>query len=290
MGFFDSLRSLLGSKNLNVDARFARLEQPTAGSMSQVIKVRDKKSGQVYALKLLDPGKTAEFELRFKGLNKPSEGEIAVALKHPLLVETVEYGETMSGEPYLLMEYLEGMGLDTMLRYYSSRLTTHRLGLVRQAAEALAAVHQAGYFHRDICPQNLYVSDDGLRLKLFDFGQSVPATPELIAPGNRLIRSAYVAPELLKRSSTTDVRIEVFAFGVTAYQILTGREPWGADVKTSVARMLRRATDIRELRPTLSLTLARAVMSCLASDPKDRPQNMNAFLSMIATLNSEEAH
>ena len=76
---------------------------------------RDLRTGKVVGLKILDPEKTAAFEARFKGLRKPSEGEIAMQLKHPHIVETYEYGLTTEGAQYLVMEFLEGPNLNAAL-------------------------------------------------------------------------------------------------------------------------------------------------------------------------------
>ena len=97
---------------------------------------------------------------------------------------------------------------------------------IRQAAEALDAVHEAGFIHRDVCPRNLLVcTDDGEDLKLIDFGLTVPATRPFMQPGNRTGTPNYMAPELVRRRPT-DQRLDVFAFGVTAYEICTFELPW----------------------------------------------------------------
>ena len=83
--------------------------------MSSFYMARDLATGQVVGLKILDPKKTAAFEARFKGLDKPCEGEIAAQLKHPHIVETLEYGLTTEGAQYLVMEFLEGPNMNAAL-------------------------------------------------------------------------------------------------------------------------------------------------------------------------------
>src|ERR1700752_3216211 len=106
MGVFDKLRSMFQSEKLDVNARFDILRSAVSGTMSQFFMVRDKQTGRVAGLKIADPEKVSFFESRFKGLNKPSEGEIAIQLKHPRVVETYEYGTTNEGKSYVLMEFL----------------------------------------------------------------------------------------------------------------------------------------------------------------------------------------
>jgi eukaryotic-like serine/threonine-protein kinase len=108
MPLFDHLKTFLAGGSLNVSKRFTLLHEAISGTMSSFYMARDLQTGKVVGLKLLDLRKTAAFEARFKGLNKPSEGEIATQLKHPYIVETFEFGRTIEGAPYLVMEYLEG--------------------------------------------------------------------------------------------------------------------------------------------------------------------------------------
>src|SRR5206468_10528743 len=140
----------------------------------------------------LDRKKTEAFEARFKGLDKPKEGKIAISLVHPHIVKTLEYGMTTGGEQFIVMEFLDGPGLNSLIVSRNPALDGRRVTLLRQAAQALAAVHNAGYIHRDICPRNFVVSRDYGSLKLIDFGLTVPATPPFLLPGNRTGTANYM--------------------------------------------------------------------------------------------------
>ena len=109
MGLLDQFKSMLEGK-LNVNRRFEILREAVTGTMSSFYVARDRRTDEIVGLKILDPEKTAFFESRFKGLAKPSEGEIAQKLNHPRIVKTLECGITTTGQPYILMEYLEGSG------------------------------------------------------------------------------------------------------------------------------------------------------------------------------------
>src|SRR6266550_8498347 len=106
MGFLDSFKRLFGGSKkgkqnlpvINVKKRFDLLNRTGQGSMSKVWRARDNSLGRTVCLKLLDKEKTAKFEARFQGLNKPREGAICVQLKHPNIVQTHEYGLTTDGE------------------------------------------------------------------------------------------------------------------------------------------------------------------------------------------------
>merc|ERR1712023_148687 len=107
------------------------------------------------------------------------------------------------------MEYLEGTGLNTLIQESAPVLQGNQLSLIRQMADAIEAVHRAGFIHRDICPRNFIVSPDGENLTLIDFGLTVPDQPEFRQPGNRTGTPLYMAPEIVRRRST-DKRVDVF--------------------------------------------------------------------------------
>jgi serine/threonine protein kinase len=281
MPFLDHLKSLFPGTRVNVSKRFALLRAAISGTMSKFYMARDLRTGEVVGLKILDPEKLAAFEARFKGLVKPCEGEIAFQLKHPHIVETLEYGLTTEGAQYLVMEFLEGAGVNSLLVARDERLEGRRLEFIRQLAEALAAVHAAGFIHRDVCPRNLMLTGDGENLKLIDFGLSVPATTPFMLPGNRTGTPNYMAPELVRRRST-DQRLDIFAFGVTAYEMCTYELPWLRG-RTGMAAMGhdQPPTDIHNYRPQIHPKLADAIHSCIDPTVEKRCPSMEKFLQMI---------
>ncbi|MCL4193327.1 MAG: serine/threonine protein kinase [Thermoguttaceae bacterium] len=289
MAMLDRFKSLFASRRLDVRERFELLREAISGTMSKVYMARDRKTGKIVSLKILDPKKTAFFEARFKGLKKPTEGAIAIQFNHPYIVKTFEHGLTTKGEQYLEMEYLGGPGLNSLLVARDGSLDGRRVTYIRQVAEALDAVHNAGFIHRDICPRNLILTEDREVLKLTDFGLTVPATPPFMQPGNRTGTPNYMAPELVRRRHT-DQRLDVFAFGVTIYEMLTGELPWLRGT-TGQAAMThdQPPTDIRIYRPTIDPDLARAVHSCIEPDLKKRCPSMEVFLREIRRVEKEDA-
>ncbi len=109
--------------------------------MSKVWKARDKKLGRTVCLKILDKEKTAKFEARFPGAKKPPEGEICISLRHKNIVRTLEYGISFQGEPFLVMELIEGDGLNLLVETRSTRLDGNRVNYLTQLADALEYVH-----------------------------------------------------------------------------------------------------------------------------------------------------
>lgn len=288
MAFLDRFKTFFSSGRLDVRARFELLREAISGTMSKFYMARDRRTGAIVGLKILDPKKTAAFEERFKGLVKPTEGEIAVQFDHPYIVRTFEHGLTTEGCQYLVMEFLEGAGVNSLLVVKDRRLEGRRARFIHQVAEALDVVHKAGYIHRDICPRNLLLTGDGTTCKLTDFGLTVPATEPFMQPGNRTGTPNYMAPELVRRYAT-DQRLDVFAFGVTAYEMCTFELPWMRGT-TGMAAMThnRPPTDIRQYRPQINEQLANAIHSCLEPEVKKRCPSMEKFLTMIRRIEHED--
>lgn len=290
MGLIDRFKSMLESNKLDVSARFELDRQSSTGTMSRFRFAREIKTGRTYGLKLLDKEKTAAFENRFKGLHKPPEGEIGMKLNHPLIVQTYEYGETTTGQPFVLMEYIEGTGLNVLIQEESPTLDGNRLALIRQMAEAVGAVHKAGFIHRDICPRNFIVAADGKTLKLIDFGLTVPDKPEFRQPGNRTGTPLYMAPEIVRRRET-DKRVDIFALGVAFYRLCTFEHPWstGGDTtgKAALAHDTFDAKSIFDYRPDLDKTLGTAITRCFSANPDDRPATAEVLLGMLRNVKSE---
>ncbi|GAG99296.1 unnamed protein product, partial [marine sediment metagenome] len=226
---------------------------------------------------------------RFAGLDKPSEGEVASKLDHRRVVKTYEYGQTTKGEHFLLMEFIHGSGLNALVRMADPVMVENRLVLIRHLAEALQAVHDAGYIHRDICPRNFICAEDVQSAKLIDFGLTVPAEREFMQPGNRTGTPNYMAPEIIRRR-TTDQRLDVFALGVTTFQMLALELPWpslDATGKAAVLHDTREPTDILELRPDLNRKLAELIHQCMAKQPSDRP-SAEQVLRELSRITSEK--
>lgn len=292
MGFLDRIKGMFkgSASRLDVSSRFRLDRHAYAGTMSKFHVATEIETGKVYGIKLLDPEKLAMFRDRFKGLDRPEEGEIGMAIDHPRVAKTYEYGKTTNDIEYILMEYIDGPGLNTILREPEEQLLRNRLALIRQMAEAVQAVHDAGFIHRDICPRNFICYKDYTWLKLIDFGLTVPNTATFRQPGNRTGTPQYMAPEIIRRRAT-DERVDIFAFGVTVYRFLALEHPWGTTDVTAMAALShdqKPADDIFKYRPNLQPKLAKAVHRCLEIDPNKRFSSMKQFMSSISGVDQED--
>lgn len=287
MGMFDWLFSGSGKNQapaINVQKRFELIGRTGQGSMSKVWRARDKSLGRTICLKLLDKEKTDKFEARFVGANKPKEGAICIGLRHRNIVQTLEHGTTTDGEPYLVMELIEGMGLNFLIETKSPQLEGNRIHILDQIAEALGYLHRQGYLHRDICPRNVMVTNEGV-VKLIDFGLAIPNTAEFCRPGNRTGTPNYLAPELIRRV-TTDHRVDLFALGVTAYEVFTGELPWekAQSMQTLLSHMNSPGRDPRDFLRTMDEATAKFLLKSVERNPRERFQSPAQFQEALAEL------
>ena len=294
MSIFDKIKNAFSSAGtlgrLDVAERFRLDRHAYTGTMSKFHVAHDLKTGEVFGIKLLDKEKTDLFRARFKGLKKPSEGEIGAAIDHPLVAKTYEFGKTTTGTEYILMEYIDGPGVNVLVKHRNQDFMPYRLDLIRQMAESLQAVHDAGFIHRDVCPRNFICREDLKQLKLIDFGLTIPNEPPYRLPGNRTGTPQYMAPEIVRRRHT-DHRVDMFAFGVTIYRVLTFEHPWGTTDTSGMAALAhdsRKFTDIREHRPYLHPTLVEAVHKCLEVKPDHRMDSCKRFLARIRDVKQED--
>jgi serine/threonine-protein kinase len=290
VGITQFFKSMLEGGRVDIAGRYEILREAVSGTMSNFHMARDRVTGDIVGLKILDKAKTDALEARFKGLKKPTEGEIAASFNHPRIVATYSHGITTNGEQFLVMEFLDGPGLNSLIIGQSKLLDGNRLALARQAAEALEAVHDAGYIHRDICPRNFVCSKDATSLKLIDFGLTVPAEKEFMLPGNRTGTPNYMAPEVVRRKPT-DQRLDIFAYGVSMYELFAFDLPWqrGSDGRAAMAHGLTDAPPLRKFYPKIHPTLETAIHKCMEAEPDNRFQNMTQFLKAISRLKHEDA-
>jgi serine/threonine protein kinase len=269
---------------VDVSKRFELLGRTGQGSMSKVWRARDRNIGRVVCLKILDKEKTARFEARFPGLKRPSEGAVMMLLRHPNIVKTFEHGLTTKGEPFIVMELIEGMGLNFLVETRSPSLKGNRINFLCQIASGLEYLHGQKYLHRDICPRNVMVTNEGT-VKIIDFGLTVPYAPAFCKPGNRTGTPNYLAPELIKRT-TTDHRVDLFALGVTAYETFTNNMPWekSESLITLMSHMNSPGKDPREFVPDMDADLVKVLRRGIERDPRERFQTAGAMRDAFKSL------
>jgi serine/threonine protein kinase len=279
-----STRGSVHRRRVNLQSRFMIVAETSRGSMSRVYRSIDNETSRTVCLKIqLREKNEAAVARASTSEPRPSEGEIAIQLAHPHVVRTFEYGDSNKGDHYLVMEYIDGVSLQYVRETRSAR-TAQRVELLAQAAEGLAAVHAAGFIHHDINPRNFLV-DREQHVKLIDFGLAVPNTPAFRRPGNRTGTLQYMAPELLRREPI-DERIDIFAFGVLAYEFLTDRLPYDATNNTTM--MLQRINteplDPAKVKPKLSEEICEILRKLTARRKDDRWTSMHTLPAALRSV------
>jgi serine/threonine protein kinase len=271
------------------------------GSMSKVYQAYDRELGRTVCLKLLDAAKTKQFEDRFlkQGLKKPSEGEVCSDLAHRNCVKTFDFGVvTKTNEPYLVMEWIDGDGLNFLVETRNKKLDGQRVNFISQLCDGVQYLHARGYMHRDLCPRNVMVAkeqdeygDPGPGVvKLIDFGLTIPATPAFCAPGNRTGTVDYLAPEVIRRAAT-DIRVDLFALGVTAFEVFTGALPYERSVsseETLRKRLNGKPRHAKELNPAIDDDLARVLMKAIEKERADRYKSAAEFKEALLGLKRQD--
>jgi serine/threonine protein kinase len=183
------------------------------------------------------------------------------------------------------MEFIDGVSLQFVRESRALKLA-EKVDLLAQAADALGGVHAAGFIHHDFGPKNLLINRDD-QVKLIDFGLTVPNTPEFRRPGNRTGTLQYLAPEVIRRESK-DERLDVFSWGVTAFELLTGRMPYDDTGDPMVMMRLRMNTDpldIARVAPQLPEPLCALIRQALTRRKEDRWARMDRMAAALRELN-----
>lgn len=270
-------------QKVDIAKRFELIARTGQGSMSKVWRARDLTTGRSVAVKLLDVDKTKRFEARFAAqkVKKPTEGEIAMQLRHPYIVKTIEHGITTNDEQYLVMEFIEGNGLSYYIDLQNDLMKQNRVRFMIELGEAIEYFHRANWIHRDICPRNVMIDRDHT-VKLIDFGLVVPNTAQYQQPGNRTGTANYMAPELIKRQRT-DQRIDIFSYAVTCYEMCAKRLPWdAAETLEAVTQHINAPpAELTKIAKDIDPQVAEAIMKGLAVRPDERWQTVGEMLEPL---------
>jgi serine/threonine protein kinase len=263
------------------------------GSMGAVYQVLHVLTRHRRALKVLHPnrGLTDDVVNRFF-----VEASAAGRVNSPHLVETFDAGRLPSGEPYVVMELLQGISFRALLDRAGTLDPVLACELIAQAAEGMHRAHRAGIIHLDLKPENLFIvrRDDAPFVKVLDFGiskftsASIPP-PELARHDALYGTPAYMAPEQYQNASDADARSDVFALGAVLFECLGGQPPYmAASVYGIGARLMTgESTALDTLRPELDPALAQVVHHAIAADPSQRIASLRALLAALTPFRTQ---
>jgi len=209
--------------------RYTNLQLLGQGGMGAVYRAHDPALERTVAIKVILEA-SPEYLARFQ-----REARAIAKLSHPHIVQVYDSGADERGNPYFVMELIDGQSLAALVSERGPLPAAQVVELLAQAAQGLAAAHEVGLVHRDIKPANL-ILDAKQGLKIVDFGiaRLTQATEELTATQAALGTLSYMAPEVLN-GQPADARADIYALGLSAFHLLTGRPPFTAPSAVGVA-------------------------------------------------------
>jgi eukaryotic-like serine/threonine-protein kinase len=271
------------------------------GGMGEVYHACHRMLARPAAIKLIRPGMLgagngAAAQLAVKRFRR--EAEVAASLRSPHTVELYDFGATDDGTLYFVMELLDGMTLEALVRQHGPVPASRVIYILRQVCESLEEAHERGLVHRDIKPANIHVGRLGLEhdfVEVLDFGLVKPvsavssehslATAAGLTPGT----PGYMAPEMAL-DDTVDGRADLYALGCVAYYLLTGTLVFDAETALQIiAKHLRAVPVPPSQRTTLPIppALERLVLACLEKNPEDRPQSAVELARSLVAIEGE---
>ncbi|MBS1991228.1 MAG: serine/threonine protein kinase [Cyanobacteria bacterium SZAS LIN-3] len=230
------------------------------------------------------------------------EGKLLSKLVHPNLVSVLDFGANSEGEPYMVMEYLDGQSLAQMIDKVGIIPMQQTLEILIQTCEGLAHAHKFGAVHRDIKPSNIFISESGrgkLSVKLLDFGIAKLCFPEDPVSSADLTRTGeifgsplYMSPEQAL-SKTVDERSDLYNLGCVMYEMLTGLPPHvGA---TAMETIFKHVSDspqpLSKSAPKKNYPVSiQELLTCLlAKDPADRIESAEKLAELLSCIGSEDS-
>lgn len=270
---------------------FAIERELGGGGMSHVFLVADAALARRVVVKLLQPNPSAKVDAeRFR-----REIQIAARLQHPCIVPVLTTG-FMEDLPYYTMPFVAGESLRSKVATGQLLPLNRALRILRDVASAIAHAHEHGVAHRDLKPDNVLLSSGYAVVTDFGIAKAVSSSqgdpdPELTSRGMTVGTPAYMAPEQATADPAADHRVDVYALGVMAYELLTGQRPFIARTAQAllVAHITKAPAPIADRRLDLPPPLSSLVMRCLAKAPAERPsasETVEVLDGVIATVGS----
>lgn len=256
-----------------INDRYEIIDKVGSGGMADVYKAKCHRLNRYVAIKVLKSEYSSDKNFVSKFRN---EAQSAAGLSHPNIVNVYDVGED-NGLYYIVMELVEGITLKRFIERKGHLEIKEAVGISIQIAQGMEAAHANHIIHRDIKPQNIIISREG-KVKVTDFGIAKAATSNTVTQ-NAIGSVHYLSPEQA-RGGYSDERSDIYSLGVTLYEMLTGRVPFAGDNTVSVAllHIQGEATPVRELNPSVSVSLDKIVQKCMQKKQERRYQSASELI------------
>jgi eukaryotic-like serine/threonine-protein kinase len=282
-----------------------RLEEKLGqGGMGEVWRARHRLLARPAAIKLIRPSSTVNghADVPATAMSRfEREAQATARLRSPHTVTLFDFGIADGGAFYYVMELLEGMDADVLVRRFGPIPFERTIHLLGQVCHSLSEAESCGLVHRDIKPANIFLCRNGEDydfVKVLDFGL-VKGLDDAVDPKAQLTREntihgtpAFMAPEQALGRSDLDGRVDIYALGCVAYWLLTGQLVFPADTPLAILAHQAQTPPVppsARTELTIPLQLDRLVLSCLAKDPADRPQTAKELLHKLTEIDGSGA-
>jgi eukaryotic-like serine/threonine-protein kinase len=259
--------------------RYVDLQLLGQGGMGAVYRGRDPELDRPVAIKVMLHA-TPDFVQRFR-----REAQSIARLAHANIVQVYDFGVDGDGNPYFVMELIDGTPLDELIRKRGKLPPLEVVRLAKQAAAGLAAAHRAGIVHRDIKPSNLIVDGRG-HLKLVDFGIArMESGAQLTNAAALMGTPGYMAPEQAS-GKKVDARADIYALGMTLFELLAGGPAFTSDdpIALVVMNIQNPLPDLRVFAPGTPEELVQLVEMMVRKDPDERLQSCDAVVAALEDI------
>jgi eukaryotic-like serine/threonine-protein kinase len=276
--------------NLQQLGHYEVLSKIAEGGMGSVYKGRCQLTGDIVAIKVLPSG-TAKNPVLLKRFEQ--EFKAASQLNHPNIVKAIEYCGSGS-TPFLVMEFVDGESLGQKLERDGMLSEETSIRLLAQVCQGLHRAHKNNMVHRDVKPDNIMVTLDGMA-KLTDLGLVKDADNELnlTRTGRGLGTPNFMAPEQFRNAKNADVRCDIYSLGATLYMMLTGEVPFGkiGPLDCWMKKIRNDYVPPRELNPNISERVDWAIRRAMSGDAEQRPRSCREFIEDLTgvTIRSQAA-
>ncbi|MBQ9886223.1 MAG: Stk1 family PASTA domain-containing Ser/Thr kinase [Lachnospiraceae bacterium] len=261
--------------------RYEILEKIGSGGMSDVYKAKCHKLNRYVAIKVLKQEFNSDkaFISKFK-----AEAQAAAGLSHPNVVNIYDVGDEENIH-YIVMELIEGITLKKYIMQKGKLDIKESIDITMQIAQGIEAAHQKHIVHRDIKPQNMILSKDGM-VKVTDFGIARAATGQTIN-SNTAGSVHYISPEQA-RGGYCDERSDIYSLGITMYEMLTGKVPFDGDSAVSVALLHIQGEMVppREIDPMIPTSLEKIILKCTQKKPERRYNTVTELITDLKQVMS----
>lgn len=282
-----------------LEGKYEILEKIGEGGIGAIYKVRHRLLDEIRVIKVLRPQVASKEDHQERFLH---EARMAIRLRHPNIAQLHDFSISDEGTAFIVMEYIDGIALDALLKASGPPSLDLTLEIARQALRALAYLHSNDLVHRDVSPDNLLLTtsfDGSPRIKLIDLGiaKNLAEDSGLTQTGVFLGKVRYCSPEQFSsaenQTAELDYRSDLYSFGLLLYELLTGAYPFGGKTFAELAgcHLFQPPISFDESDPEgkVPAELREAVLKALEKDPEARYESAQEFSKQLVGFGDSES-